>query len=44
MSRSIIEFLQHIKDELEFLENNSKGLNFDLFYENEVLKRALQKS
>jgi hypothetical protein len=34
MSRSVIEFFQHIKDELDFLENNSKGLNYDLFYDN----------
>lgn len=44
MSRSVIEFFKHIKDELEFLENNSKELNFDLFYENEVLKRAFARS
>ena len=44
MSRSVIEFFQHIKDELDFLENNSKELNFDLFYENEVLKRAFSRS
>lgn len=44
MSRSIIEFFQHIKDELDFLENNSKGLNYDLFYDNEVLKRAFSRS
>ncbi len=44
MSRSVIEFFQHIKDELEFLEHNSKELDFDLFYENEVLKRAFSSS
>ena len=44
MSRSVIDFFQHIKDELDFLENNSKELNFDLFYENEVLKRAFSRS
>ncbi len=44
MSRSVIEFFQHIKDELDFLENNSKGLNFGSFYANEVLKRAFSRS
>lgn len=29
---------------MDFLENNSKGLNYDLFYDNEVLKRAFSRS
>lgn len=37
MSRSVIEFFQHIKDELVFIEANSKELDYDLFYKNEVL-------
>jgi uncharacterized protein with HEPN domain len=44
MSRSVIEFFQHIKDELDFIEANSKGLDYELFYENEVLKRAFVRS
>lgn len=44
MSRSAIEFFQHIKDELDFIEANSKGLDYELFYENEVLKRAFVRS
>jgi uncharacterized protein with HEPN domain len=44
MSRSVIEFFQHIKDELDFLEKNSKGLDFKSFYINEVLKRAFSRS
>jgi uncharacterized protein with HEPN domain len=44
MSRSIIEFFQHIKDELEFLTKNSEGLDFDTFYGDEVLKRAFARS
>lgn len=44
MSRSAIEFFQHIKDELDFLENNSKNLDADSFYEDEVLKRAFARS
>ena len=44
MSHSIIEFIQHIKDELNFLENNSQNLDYDSFYEDEVLKRAFARS
>ena len=44
MSRSVIDFFQHIKQELDFLETNSKNMNFDSFYENEVLKRAFARS
>lgn len=44
MSRSNIEFLQHIKDELNFIESNSKNFTFDTFIENEVLKRAFSRS
>lgn len=44
MSRSVIDFFQHIKDELDFLENNSKNLDSDSFYEDEVLKRAFSRS
>lgn len=44
MSRSVIEFFQHIKDELDFLETNSKGLDYNSFVENEVLKRAFSRS
>ena len=44
MSRSVIEFFRHIKDELDFLEENSKELDFDSFYENEVTKRAFIRS
>lgn len=44
MSRSVIDFFQHIKQELDFLETNSKNMNFDSFYENEVLKRAFVRS
>lgn len=44
MSHSIIDFFQHIRQELDFLETNSKNLNFDSFFENEVLKRAFARS
>ncbi len=36
MSRSIIEFFQHIKLELDFLESNSKNLDFWDVIENEI--------
>lgn len=44
MSRSIIEFLLHIKEELDFLEISKRNLDFSSFYENEVLKRAFARS
>ena len=44
MSRSIIEFFKHIQDELNFLENNSRNLDYDSFYEDEVMKRAFARS
>jgi uncharacterized protein with HEPN domain len=44
MSRSDTEFLLHIKDELNFLETNSKNIDFSKFIENEVLKRAFSRS
>ncbi len=44
MSRSVIEYFEDIRKELEFLLTNSKGLNPDVFYEDEVLKRAFSRS
>jgi len=44
MSRSVVEFLEHIKDELDYLLQKSKGLDFDLFYADETLKRAFSRS
>jgi len=44
MSRSVIEFFQHIKDELDFLEHNSQDMNLDMFCANEILKRAFSRS
>lgn len=40
MSRSIIEYLLHIKDELDYLENQSRNLTFKEFETDETLKRA----
>ncbi len=44
MSHSAVNFFQHIKEELDFLENSSKELNDETFYEDEVLKRAFARS
>jgi uncharacterized protein with HEPN domain len=44
MSHSVVNFFQHIKEELDFLENSSKELNYDTFYEDEILKRAFARS
>jgi uncharacterized protein with HEPN domain len=44
MSRSVLEYFQHIQEELKFLQTNSKNLDFDSFYENEILKRAFSRS
>lgn len=44
MSRSVVEFLEHVKDELDYLLQKSKGLDFDSFYTDETLKRAFSRS
>lgn len=44
MSRSTIEFFLHIKDELDYLEKESKNLTFNDFEQNETLKRAFSRS
>lgn len=44
MSRSIIDYLLHIKDELDYLENQSKNLTYREFETDETLKRAFSRS
>ena len=44
MSKSSIEFLKHILDESKFVIENTKGLDYDKFYEDEILKRAVVRS
>ncbi|MDD2798708.1 MAG: DUF86 domain-containing protein [Bacteroidales bacterium] len=44
MSRSIIEYLLHIKDELDYLEKESENITFERFETNETLKRAFSRS
>jgi uncharacterized protein with HEPN domain len=36
--------LSIIRKELDFLLTNSKGLSFDVFYDDEILKRAFSRS
>lgn len=36
MSLSAYEFLQHIRDEIIYLQNNSEKLSFDDFLSNET--------
>jgi uncharacterized protein with HEPN domain len=36
--------LSIIRKELDFLLTNSKGLGFDVFYDDEILKRAFSRS
>jgi uncharacterized protein with HEPN domain len=43
MSKSEIEYLRHIKQECEFILEYSKGLPEDVFYEDQVLKRAFTR-
>ena len=42
--RSNKVFLQHIQDEINFLLRETRGLTFDEFMNNEVLKRACARS
>jgi len=44
MSRSIIEYLNHIIEELQFLQKASQNLTAEEFVHDEVLKRAFARS
>lgn len=44
MSLSTREYLQHIRDEAEYLQNSSRGLDKSVFLSNETLKRAFARS
>ena len=44
MSRSIIEYFEHINNELTYLLQKSQGLDFDSFSNDETLKRAFSRS
>lgn len=42
--KSDAEFLRHILDEINFATTETKGLTFDVFIKNELLKRACTRS
>ena len=42
--KNYLEYLKHIIDEIEYLQNNSTDLEFDKFTEDETLKRAFVRS
>lgn len=44
MSASPAEFLKHIRNEAEFLEQRSQGLSKEMFLEDETLRRAFVRS
>ncbi len=44
MSPSLIEFLRHIRDEINFLIKHSEGLTYDLLTEDEILNKAFIRS
>ena len=44
MSHSLREIVRHILDEADFVLNEAKGLDFDSFIQNEVMKRAFIRS
>ena len=44
MSLSAYELLQHIRDEVEYLLNNSKELSFEVFSNDQTLIRAYARS
>jgi uncharacterized protein with HEPN domain len=44
MSPSLIEFLKHIRDEIDFLIKHSEGLTYGLLIEDEILNKAFIRS
>ena len=44
MSRSVREYLKHIRDEISYLETESTGINKDEFLVDETRKRAFVRS
>lgn len=44
MSKSAIEYLRHIRDEVEYLLRTGRGLKENDFYADETLKRAFVRS
>lgn len=44
MSPSLIEFLKHIRDEIDFLVEHSRNLTYDELVENAILNKAFVRS
>ena len=44
MSRSVLEYFEHIKIELDYLKKKSKGLDFNSFAGDDTLTRAFSRS
>lgn len=44
MSPSLIDFLKHIRKELQFLSERSSGLSFEQFADDDVISRAFIRS
>ena len=44
MSRSVREYLKHIRDEISYLESESAGIDKDEFLGDETRKRAFVRS
>ncbi|MDP3927619.1 MAG: DUF86 domain-containing protein [Bacteroidota bacterium] len=44
MSKEPKEYLRHIHDECIFIINSTKDIEYDMFLENEILKRAIVRS
>ena len=42
--KDIPDLLKHIRDECDYLVNESKNLDLDSFLQNETLKRAFSRS
>ena len=43
MLHSSLELARHINDECEFILKHTAHIDFDAFYENDVLKKAIEK-
>ena len=44
MSRSPLEYLRHVLDEMTYLKQQARGLSKDVFLQDETLKRAFVRS
>ena len=44
MSRSAVEYIQHILDEINYVLSRTPGVEFQAFHQDETLKRAVVRS